>query len=248
MKMNLRVAVLALGVVSASSAFASLTSYSQDFEGLAIGDGAALTNDGWKVFGNVFDPGGNYLYGYGPFGAPNPGGGFSAIATGEGGPNQGLQYINTYSDYNNSNEHSAGNIVEANVFQEQIIGAGDLGQTFTFGFDFKASSGFGPGGATRTWAFIKVLDSANFSLLAFPRTETTAASTSVWSEGNTINITIDPSWTNDILQFGFMSTATNFQPSGVYYDNVSFGAVPEPASMVALGAGLLTLARKRRKA
>jgi hypothetical protein len=34
----------------------------------------------------------------------------------------------------------------------------------------------------------------------------------------------------------------------MYYDNVSFSAVPEPASMIALGAGLLALARKRRKA
>lgn len=245
---NSRVAMVALGAVMASSAFASLTTYNQDFESLAAGNGGALSGDGWKIFANVFDSADNYLYGYGPFGAPNGGAGFSAIATGEAGPNQGQQYINTYSDYNNG-DHGNNRKIEANIFQEQIIGAADLGQTFTFGFDYKASSGFGPGGASRTWAFIKVLDPANgFNLVAFPRIETTAASTSTWSENNTINITIDPSWTNNILQFGFMNTATAYEPTGMYYDNVTLSAVPEPASMIALGAGLLALARKRRKA
>jgi hypothetical protein len=32
------------------------------------------------------------------------------------------------------------------------------------------------------------------------------------------------------------------------YDNLTVTAVPEPASMIALGAGLLALARRRRKA
>jgi len=161
---NSRVAMVALGAVMASSAFASLTTYNQDFESLAAGNGGALSGDGWKIFANVFDSADNYLYGYGPFGAPNGGAGFSAIATGEFGPNTGLQYINTYSDYNNA-DHSNNRKIEANIFQEQIISAADLGQTFTFGFDYKASSGFGPGGASRTWAFIKVLDpSSRFSI------------------------------------------------------------------------------------
>lgn len=242
-----RITVLALGAALASSAMADLTSYSQNFEGLNAGDSAALANDGWKVFANVFDSVGNYIYGYGPFGAPNGGAGFSAIATGEGGVNQGQQYLNAYSDYNNG-DHSIGRIIEANVFQEQVIGAADLGQTYNFTFDFKASSQFGPGGATTTHAFIKVLNpNNNYSLEAFPRIETTAASTTVWSEGNVISLTIDGGWTGNILQFGFMSRASNYEPSGVYYDNVSFAAVPEPASMLILGTGLLALARKRRK-
>lgn len=240
--------LMALGLGLSTTAFADLTTYSQDFEGLNAANGAALANDGWKIFANVFNSGGGYLYGYGVFNAPNGGGGFSAIATGEAGANQGQQYINIYSDYNNI-DHNVGNIIEANVFQEQTIGAADLGQTYRFSFDNKASSTAGPAGRTRTFAFIKVLNpNAGFSLSAFPQIETTGASTTVWSEGNNIDITIDNAWAGQILQFGFLSTATNYENSGMFYDNVSFAPVPEPASMLALGAGLLALGRKRRKA
>lgn len=243
-----RITVLAFGAALASSAMADLTNYSQNFESLNASDPGALATDGWKVFANVFDSVGGYLYGYGTFPAPNGGGGFSAIASGEGGPNQGQQYLNAYSDYNNG-DHALGRIIEANVFQEQLVGAADLGKTYSFSFDYKASSQFGPAGATRTYAFVKVLNPNNgYSLEAFPRIETTAASTSTWSEGNQISITIDNSWTGNILQFGFMSTASNYEPSGVFYDNVSFAAVPEPASMIVLGAGALAFLRKRRKA
>ncbi len=240
--------LMALGFSLSTSAFANLTNYSQDFEGLNAASSSALSADGWKIFANVFNSSGGYLYGYGVFNAPNGGGGFSAIATGEAGPNQGQQYINIYSDYNNA-DHNVGNIIEANVFQEQVIGAADLGQTYRFSFDYKASSTAGPAGRTRTFAFIKVLNpSAGFSLSAFPQIETTGASTTLWSEGNDIDITIDNAWSGQILQFGFLSTATNYQNSGVFYDNISFAPVPEPATMLALGTGLLAFARKRRKA
>jgi len=243
-----RITVLALGATLASSAMADLTSYSQNFESLGASDPGALAADGWKVFANVFNSGGGFLYNYGPFQAPNGGPGFSSIASGEAGANQGQQYLNAYSDYNNG-DHGAGRIIEANLFQEQVVGAADLGKTYSFSFDYKASSQYGPAGATRTYAFIKVLNPNNgYSLDAFPRIETTLASPSAWSEGNQINVTIDNSWTGNILQFGFMSTASNYEPSGVYYDNINFAAVPEPASMLILAGGLAALARRRKKA
>ena len=85
-----------------AAAFAQLTPYSQDFETLSQPDTGALGADGWLIFGNVFGPGGTpYLYGYGVFPAPNDGGGFCAIAVGEGGGAQGAQQLSIYSDYNN---------------------------------------------------------------------------------------------------------------------------------------------------
>ena len=62
---------IALGLSSAS--FGQISSYNEDFESLDITSTTCLGDAGWLVFGNVFDGGGNYLYGYGPFPAPNTG-------------------------------------------------------------------------------------------------------------------------------------------------------------------------------
>ena len=243
---SLRLAALLLGPAVAGSALADLGSYSQDFEGLNMAAGDALSGDGWLVFGNVFSPTWTYLYGYGSFPAPNGGPGFSALATGEAGPEQGSQYLNAYSDYNNG-DHANGNIIEANVFQERTIGAADLGKIYRFEFDYKASSTAGPAGATNTMAFIKVLNpAAGWALVAFPTVNTTGASTTEWTLNSTIDLAIDAGWTNHVLQFGFLSQATNYEGSGVFYDNVSFGAVPEPATLAVLGLGAAALLRRRR--
>jgi hypothetical protein len=231
---------------------ADLASYNQNFESLNMSSSSALADNGWLVFGNVFTPAGGYLYGYGVFPAPNPGGGFSSIATGEGGANQGSQYINIYSDYNNANEHTNGNLVEANVFQEQTIGAADVGLTYNFRFDHKASSTAGPAGAnTSTLAFIKVLDpNAGFATVYFGTFNTTTASTTNWSEGNQLSVTISNAWVGGAqphrLQFGFQATSTNFNPTGVFYDNLSFSAIPEPGSCGLLLAGLTAVLARRR--
>jgi hypothetical protein len=105
----------------------ALTPYSQDFETLNQGDPAALADDGWLVFGNVFGPDWSYWYGYGVFPAPNDGAAFSAIALGEGGAEQGSQQLSVFSDYNNV-DHAVGAYIEANVFQEQVIDAGAVGR------------------------------------------------------------------------------------------------------------------------
>ena len=136
MKINLT-SVLAstlLAGFTATTATADVTSTSQDFEGLVQVDPASLTNAGWLVFANVFSSAGVYLYGYGPFPAPNGGPAFSAVSTGEGGPAQGAQGLVAYSDYNNG-DHANGNLNEANVFQERPgLAAGDVGD-YIFSFD-----------------------------------------------------------------------------------------------------------------
>jgi len=57
--------LVVLGLASVASA--GLTCYSQNFEGMNQADPAALSNDGWLVFGNVFGLDWNYWYVYGPF-------------------------------------------------------------------------------------------------------------------------------------------------------------------------------------
>ena len=60
--------------------------YPQDFEAMNPDDPYVLGIDGWLVWGNVSTPGGDFLYHYGPFPAPNntvfPA--FSALVWGEG--------------------------------------------------------------------------------------------------------------------------------------------------------------------
>ena len=116
---------------------AQLTAYDQNFESLNAMDPGAIAADGWLGFANVFDaPGGNFLYNYGPFRAPNGGPGFSSIvSSGNAGPAQQAQQLNVYSDYNNG-DHGNGRYIEANVFREMPIGAGDVGSTWTFKFDY----------------------------------------------------------------------------------------------------------------
>jgi hypothetical protein len=220
-RVNAFVAVAALICLAPAAAFA-LAPYSQTFESLDAADPGALAADGWLVFGNVFAPGGAYLYGYGTFPAPNAGNAFCSIAIGEGGPEQGNQQLVVFSDYNNG-DHANGNLIEANVFQEQTIGAGDVGALWTFQFDAKRGN---LEGATTALAFIKTLDPNNgYATTNFITVDMTTIPTT-WA-GYVLQITIDGSLAGQILQIGFSSTATNYQGSGIFYDNLNFhmGAV-----------------------
>lgn len=217
--MNVRISALlatslALGL-SASSASAQIASYSEDFESMNQADSGALANAGWLVFGNVFDPSGGYLYGYGPYPAPNGGAGFCGIDIGQGGPDQGNQQHVVYNDYNNG-DHANGNYVEANVFQEQIVGAGDVGKTFTFRFDAKLGNLLAPGTAQ---AFIKVIDSTTFGMDAFVSYDTTNLPVT-WGTYS-ISLTIDANHVGDYFQIGYSNYATNYDPTGIFYDNLS---------------------------
>ena len=218
-------AALTLLVFSAS--WADLSNYSQDFEGLDQANPSALAADGWLVFGNVFSPGGGYLYGYGPDPAPNGGPAFSAIAAGEGGPAQGAQQLVAYNDYNNG-DHANGNLIEANLFQEQVVGAADVGSMWTFQFDAKAGDLEAP---TTALAFIKTLDpNAGFALTNFITYDTTALPVT-WGTYS-ISLEIDATLVGQIFQIGFSSTTTNYTPSGVLYDNINFAPIP-PVSVEA---------------
>ena len=79
---------------------AALVNYSQDFETLHQADPAALSNDGWRIFANVYDTDKtSHLYDYGVFVAPNGGAAFSSINAASGN-----QQLKTFSDYNNADQ------------------------------------------------------------------------------------------------------------------------------------------------
>jgi hypothetical protein len=222
MKRSALAIVAAVVIFVLSGVAVAQVPYAQDFEALAPVDGS-LAADGWLVYGNVFDPGGAFIYGYGPFPAPNNIGNWCDIVTGQGGPEQGEQQLVMYSDYANGN-HGEGNLVESNLFQEQVIPNGVSG-VWTFTFDAKMGD---LAGNSTALAFIKTLDpNAGYAMTNFITYDTTLLPTT-WG---TYSLSIDVTGLDaQILQIGFSTTATNYEPSGVYYDNINFE--PEGSSPV----------------
>ena len=217
-------------LIGVSVSNAQLDSYSQDFEALDAESVSALDEEGWLVGAIVTDSNGIFLYQYFddngiPFPAPNSESAFSNIAAGSGGPNQGEQYLNIFSDYNNQDAgHAVGNIINTFFYQGGDIGAADLNQTYRFEFDYRRGDDpFGPGGATETCAYIRVLSPAPDFFLIFEDILDTTNATSDWVEGAGLEFTVADDLEGFIFQFGFSTSASNNEPSGIYYDNISFG-------------------------
>ncbi len=198
----------------------TMTPYDQDFDGLDINDPDALSNEGWIIYANVFDSVGGFIYGYGTFPAPNPGIGFSAITDTQQAADQGTQSLVVYSDYNNG-DHGNGNYIEASVFKEQTIETANIGETALFSFDYKKSDFVGNGqGDAQMFAFIKVLDpSAGFATIRETRLDVTDSSIRNW-ENATLTMALDPGTDGKIFQIGFGSYASNYDDTGVLYDNI----------------------------
>ena len=220
-------------IVMIPAACLALTPYAQDFEAMDHTDTGALAADGWLVFGNVFDSGGGYLYGYGPFVAPNDGFAFCQIDTGQGGVDQGHNQLVVFSDYNNA-DHGVGNLIESNVFQEQTIAAGDVGQIWAFEFNAKRGN---LEGASVAAAFIKTLDpSSGWALTNYLTVDMTTIPVE-WN-GYRIAIEIDAGLVGQIFQIGFVNTASNYEGAGIFYDNVNFYMAGLSSVPVAIGAVL----------
>lgn len=208
------IATAALASLLPAAALA-IAPYSQNFESLNQTSPTALSADGWLVYGNVFSPLDVYLYGYGPFPAPNGSGAFSAVDLNQGGVPQGLQQLSVYSDYNNT-DHGLGNLIESNVYREQTIVAGDVGKKWVFAFDAKRGN---IAGASEAKAFIKTLNpAAGWALTNFISADMTAIP-DTWTNYS-ISLTITPALVGQIFQIGFLNTATFYEPSGIFYDNV----------------------------
>jgi beta-glucanase (GH16 family) len=211
--------------------------YEQDFEALSQADPAALANDGFVFFADVWmgEVGsGEFQYQYGPGPAPNGGEGFSAVAGGEGGPEQGTQYLNIYSDYANQ-DHGNGLTINTSVLQElrdlrNRLTAADIPSCWTFTFDYKSPFANGianpASNATANVFFVTLDPDAGFISTNDIRFDTTGASNTDWASGS---ISIDLSDTQligQLLQVGFNTTATNFEDSGVFYDNLELTSRP----------------------
>lgn len=233
-----KIVLAALLVFSPALTWAALTPYSQNFEGLSNVDTDALANDGWLVFGNVFNTDSSYDYGYGAFPAPNDIGAFSGVDVGQGGPTQGAQQLVVYSDYKNLGAHGSGQLVESNVYQEQMIDAGDFGSTLHFEFDAKLGN---LELASTASAFIKTVDPDDGYTLTNVVTIDMTTIPTTWDRYS-LSFSIDSDLRGQLLQFGFLNTAANFEGSAVFYDNLDFRIERAEQAVPAVGPiGLLLL-------
>lgn len=218
-------AVILLSLIASMSH--ALEPYYQNFEDLDETSGTALAEDGWLVYGNVFTPDTVHVYGYGPFPAPNHNLAFCQIILGEGGEEQGERVLSVFSDYENT-QHATGNLIESNVYQEWTVGAEDIGSIWRFLFQHKQGNIEGNSTAA---AFIKTLDpGTGYTLTNFIAMDMTSVP-DTW-DTDSLLIVIDESLENQLLQIGFLNMASNYEGSGIFYDNLAFelvgsAAVPE---------------------
>jgi len=240
-KTVLTVLAMMATVAFVPSSNAALVNYSQDFEGMNMADAAALGNDGWRIFADVYDTDKtSHLYDYGVFVAPNGGAGFSSITAVPGN-----QQLKVFSDYNNT-DHGDGKWIEALVFQQQTISASDVGSIWNFTFDVKQGNQIPESSSN---AFLKTMNNA-LDVTSESILDTTAFGTD-WGT-LTLSLEIDNSMVGQVLQFGFSSTATYYTPSGVLYNNINFSstpAVPIPGAIWLMMSGLIGLvgvARRRK--
>jgi len=235
------IVTFALAVFMSNPALAAINS-SDDFEGYPLGPDANPIGN-WQVFAAVYegfptcDP---WVYQYGTFPAPNSSSAFSNITLGNSG-----QALNVFSDYNNG-DHGIGRCIETSIFKEVAsFNAADAG-TYDFSFDTQVPA-TPLGAGVRVFGFVKLLDPLNgFQADIFKTVETVSGGS------KKITVTLDNTADGKVLQWGFSTVASNYLPSGRFYDNVTFAistapptmtrveGVPIPAWALLLMAGLLT--------
>jgi len=242
----------AMACISFAQSSSALVAYSQNFETLDAENSFALGivgGEGFVIYNTSYF-GSTVLYSYGPFTAPNGGPGFSAIAAGEGGVDQGDQYLNIYSDYNNADHGNAAVTHVSSVFKEQTM-VGDESGTWTFSFDAKAPFEGGiDTSQVSARAFIKTIDpNNNYALTNEIFIDMTDVSNTDWASFSMDFTILDgAALTGQLLQFGFETTGGNYADSGIYYDNINFTSeVPVPAAAWLFGSAILGLAGIGRK-
>ena len=242
----------AVGFAPASSA--TLRPYSQDFEGMTPNQGYPpndLEADGWRIYGQVFDADPYTNTGliptnvYGPEEAANGDGGdfasIQGVATGQGGPDQGDVVLAKYTNYNDPG--LANGYVQASTFQTQLISTSNAG-LWRFTYDAKIGNLEADSSA---FAYILVQDFINPDI--FVQNDTTNLPVE-WGT-YTLDLLLTEAQAGATLSFGFSATSTDFNGSGVFYDNLNFDrvVVPVPAAVWLFGSGLLGLvgvARRRK--
>ena len=222
-----RNAMACLAAMLMSGPALAQVNFSDDFESYTLHPGGDVgrigdLGGGWLVFVNVWDDypacSAGPIYNYGVFPAPNSDAAISGIVIGSDG-----QALNMFSDYANG-DHANEKCIETNVFQETTLSGADAG-SYEFSFDTEAPAALGDG--VNTYGFVKLLDPNNgYATVLFETVSTVSAGS------KSISVDLDASADGMILQWGFANTASKYEASGRFYDNVTFAfpATPPPGS------------------
>ena len=170
----------------------------------------------------------------------------NAIVSGQGGVDQGTYQGKLWPDYDGWSGDWTGNKVVKTSLLYSIanLSAADIapGQ-IQMDFDYKLQPTLGPN--TSVYSFAKIL-SADWSQTWY--TDWRQLTGGDWSHGSNV-ITFDGNQVGANLQYGFMVVSENYQPNGVFVDNVTISNVPEPSTASLLGFGIagLIATRLRRR-
>jgi len=207
------------------------------------------------------------------------------VDTADPSGNQFINVFSDYLNADHAGETSSGgfpptttdHVVQSTILREYTIDSSDMGKTITLQFDARRpDDGFAVGDPDQSGnpngtcepsgnacfpssaqAFIKTLDpDASFATTNLVVEDMTNIAKGLWQTFTLELPLTNPALEGQIFQIGFESYSSNFDTTGVNYDNVniitSSANIPIPPLAIALGGGLLGLlgiygVRKRAK-
>lgn len=235
----LSVLVLGAGCLVGSAEATDLFDY--NFEAAGAGGATTIPAPPWQMSSEVFSSAGAYLGGYYPGFTFGP----NAIVSGESGAAQGTYVGKIWPNYDYAPDWTDNKIATISLYVNRVLTSGDIAQgRIEMTFDSKLQPDIGPSSTATGW--VKLFNS-NYS--QFWGSDTVTLSGSEWTT-RTVGMNLDPNDTNLIganFQWGFTVGAQNYSANGLFVDNVTVSAVPEPSAYALAVVGVVGLGALRRR-
>ena len=158
--------------------------------------------------------------------------------------------LKTWSDFGWAPDYENNQAVRSNYYTDIVLDQAmiDAG-AFNFTLDY-AIGDVHDGTSAVNGAFMKVLDvDAEYAEIAYSQIIYDVNAVGFTSASGSISLSGSGAVVGDILQFGIFNESVNYTGNGVFTDNISVSAVPEPSTyaLIAGFAAFLFVAIRRRK-